>query len=227
MSSDHARLRILQSAGVVFAEHGYESATVREICEQAGVNLAAVNYYFGSKERLYVETLQRAHLCHVQQQAPPDWPPGTPPRVKLQHFIRLLLSHLLSIKGEPWEVRLLTREYINPTPAGKKLLGDHVRKGFDQLQGILDEILPPDTPAPKRHQIGFSIIGQCVYYRAAGKIIPLVIEERELQEHFGIEQLAEHVSAVCLAALGLGPPMGRAGGENAHRTAAAAATVSC
>jgi AcrR family transcriptional regulator len=207
MANDSTRARILEAAGAVFAEHGYEAATVREICENAGVNLAAVNYYFGSKERLYVETLEHAHACGAQQRDLPDWPPGTQPQVKLKHFIRQLLTNLLSVKGEPWDVRLLTREFISPTPVGKKLLGERVRKGFGQLQGILSEIVPADMPDHKRHQIAFSIIGQCVYYRAAGKIIPLVIAEHELQEHYGIDQLAEHVCEVCLAALGLGPPL--------------------
>ena len=220
MANDNTRARILDAAGVVFAEHGYEAATVREICEKAGVNLAGVNYYFGGKERLYVETVQHALSCQAQQQPPPDWPPGTPPQTKLKHFIHLLLLHLLSMKGEPWEVRLLTREYLDPTPPGRKLLGEHVRRGFHQLQEILGEVLPADTPAYKRHQVGFSIVGQCGYYRAARKIIPLVIAESELDEHFGIEQLAEHVSAVCLAALGLGPLIAGGPGETGDRTAA-------
>jgi len=222
MATDHARARILEAAGVVFAEHGYEAATVREICEKAGVNLAAVNYYFGSKERLYVEALERAHASQSQQQTPPDWPPGTPPHVKLKQFIRLLLCHLLRVQGDPWEVRLLTREYVSPTPTGRKVLGEHVRKGFNQLEEILSEVLPADTPAYKRHQIGLSIIGQCVYYRAARKIIPMVIEETELQEHFGIEELAEHVSAICFAALGLGPPVSGPCADKPDRSAAAA-----
>ena len=46
------RLRILAAAGNEFAAGGYESATVRDICAAAAVNVAAVNYYFGDKRRL-------------------------------------------------------------------------------------------------------------------------------------------------------------------------------
>jgi TetR/AcrR family transcriptional regulator, regulator of cefoperazone and chloramphenicol sensitivity len=207
MSNDSTRARIVDTAGPIFAERGYDAATVREICDKAGVNLAAVNYYFGGKERLYLETLQRAHAAHGRDDGPRDWPPGTPPEEKLRHFIRQLLSHLLSLTEEPWEVRLMMREILNPTAAGRKMLREHFQKGFRQLQEILDEVLPADMPAHKRHQIALSIVGQCVYYRGAGKIIPLLIGEAELKRHFGIDQLAEHISEVSLAALGLGPPL--------------------
>ena len=52
---------VLEAAGRVFAELGYEKATNREICGRAGVNGAAVNYYFGGKEALYEEVLVEAH----------------------------------------------------------------------------------------------------------------------------------------------------------------------
>ena len=108
----------------------------------------------------------------------PDWPPGTPPAAKLRHFIHQVLTHMLLLKDEPWQSRLMMREIINPTPAGKRSLRDHFRQGFQQLQSILDEILPPDMPDYKRHQIGLSIMGQCSLYRGLGKILPLVIDQR-------------------------------------------------
>ena len=46
------RLRILAAAEKVFAQRGYRAMTLREVTKQAGVNLAAVNYHFGSKTNL-------------------------------------------------------------------------------------------------------------------------------------------------------------------------------
>ncbi|UBM60594.1 TetR/AcrR family transcriptional regulator [Marinilongibacter aquaticus] len=46
------QLAILGVAETLFAEKGFEAASVREIAKEAGVNLAMINYYFGSKEKL-------------------------------------------------------------------------------------------------------------------------------------------------------------------------------
>ncbi len=77
MAIDDARTRILNTAGPIFAHKGYEAATVREICDQAEVNLASVNYYFGGKERLYIETVKRAHPITLSKSTCPI---GRPPR---------------------------------------------------------------------------------------------------------------------------------------------------
>lgn len=54
--------RILEAAIDVFADEGYEGASTRMLAERAGVNLPAIQYYFGSKEGLY-----RAAIEHIAQ----------------------------------------------------------------------------------------------------------------------------------------------------------------
>jgi AcrR family transcriptional regulator len=53
------RLRILDTAEVCFAQRGFDGTSLREITAQAGVNLGAVNYHFGSKAGLFDEVLRR------------------------------------------------------------------------------------------------------------------------------------------------------------------------
>ena len=207
MATDDPRTRILDAAGPIFAEKGFEAATVREICHAAGVNLAAVNYYFGGKEELYREALRHAHPGKSGPQADFHWAEGTAPEQKLRDFVHSLLAHLLSVQESPWQERLFVREILDPTPAFRELVREHFRVGFGHLQRILDEILPAETPLYKRNQIGLSIIGQCVYYRSSRNILPCIVGEEELRAYYGIEQLAEHISQVSLAALGLGPSL--------------------
>ena len=51
--------RILDAAESLFMEHGFEATSLRSITAAAGVNLAAVNYHFGSKEELFQAVLTR------------------------------------------------------------------------------------------------------------------------------------------------------------------------
>jgi AcrR family transcriptional regulator len=55
--AEQTRQAILEAARSIFSTHGYRDAGVREITSQAGVSIALVNRYFGSKERLFEEAL--------------------------------------------------------------------------------------------------------------------------------------------------------------------------
>ncbi len=55
-AAEHAgtRARILEAALDVFAEYGFDGTSTREICKRANVNVAALNYHWGSKESLWL-----------------------------------------------------------------------------------------------------------------------------------------------------------------------------
>ena len=204
MAKDQTRRRILEAAGPVFAEKGYDAATVREICARAGVNLAAVNYYFGSKEQLYVETLQYGRDPEGEHDQPLTWPADATPEEKLRVFIEGLVRQMLGERA-PWHRRLMLREILQPTGACRQLVERHFRARMDQLLGILDEILPPEVPLSRRQQIAFSIVGQALYYRVASEIVKFLVDEDQRQAHFGVDPLAAHILDFTLAALGLRP----------------------
>ncbi len=55
MASDQTRSAILAAAERLYADRGFGDVTLRDIVAEAGVNLAAVNYHFGSKDELIAE----------------------------------------------------------------------------------------------------------------------------------------------------------------------------
>lgn len=207
MSSDDTRARLLNAAGPVFAEKGYQAATVRDICQEAGVNLASVNYYFGDKERLYIETVKQAHQLRADQVQLPDWPPGTAPESKLHDFVLTMITRMIGVQAAPWQLQLMMRETLHPTQACRELVQEAFRPHFDVLVSIIDEMVPEATPLHKRHQLAFSVVGQCLHYHVAGEVVALLVPEAELQSHYSPVELAEHISSVILAALGRTPPV--------------------
>jgi AcrR family transcriptional regulator len=58
-TSTDTKTRILDAAEKLFVEHGFEATSLRSLTSAAGVNLAAVNYHFGSKEELFQAVLTR------------------------------------------------------------------------------------------------------------------------------------------------------------------------
>ena len=62
-AQDPTKVRLIEAAGEEFAGKGFDAARIRTICDRAGANVAAVNYHFGDKEQLYVETVLDAHRC--------------------------------------------------------------------------------------------------------------------------------------------------------------------
>jgi AcrR family transcriptional regulator len=199
---DTTRQRILEAAGEVFAQKGFKAATVREICGRVGANLAAVNYYFGDKERLYIEAVQLAH-CSGSDEVPPHWPPGTSAVVKLQDFIRLMLTHLLDKRRPGWHSVLMMRELAEPTSACVALVEAYIRPLYETLDGILKELLGEELPASERHLIGFSIVGQCLFYKVHQPISELLVGRDEYQG-YDVERLARHITQFSLAGMGQG-----------------------
>ena len=107
--------------------------------------MAAVNYYFGDKHRLYVEVMRYAHRGFAEHPLP-QWPPQTPAAVKLRAFVEQMLSDMDEEPGPWWRRRLMMREMAEPTEACLAVMDAFIQPRRALLREILDEILPPDLP---------------------------------------------------------------------------------
>jgi len=199
---DDARSRILNSAGPIFAEVGFQAATVRAICHAAGVNSASVNYYFGDKEKLYVETVKRARVLRLEQVPMPALDPQKPAATRLRTFVHTMLSRMTGVGEEPWQSRLILHEILNPSGACQEVVEQHFRPEFDLLLEILDELLPRPVAPHVRNQLGFSVVGQCLFYRVAREVLAILVPAEERSAHYSLDDLADHITVVALAAVG-------------------------
>ena len=136
------RERILTIACEVFAKRGFRKTTVRDICQQAGVNVASVNYYFSSKEKLYEEVCKYA--CGVSSE---DGDVrfklktrGTP-EDQLKLFVQALLVNVLGTKPSSWRHMIMSREMVEPTNAMSIIIKEMIKPRFQQLYAIVQELL--------------------------------------------------------------------------------------
>ncbi len=207
MTADSTRERILQAAGEQFANDGFAQSTIRAICRKAGVNLAAANYYFGDKERLYIEAVKHARRLRAKQAPLPNWTTSTPAEEKLREFVLTLLRRMLCEPGDPWQTRLVIREIMEPTKACEEMVQEAFQPFFQILIDILRDMMPSETPTHTVHHWALSVIGQCFYYRANEKILTMLIDPEEILEEFTVEKLSEHITDVILRGLGRRPPL--------------------
>ncbi len=200
-NNDDPRLRLLEAAGQVFADKGFDGATVRDIIGRAGTNVAAVNYYFGDKEKLYYEAVRSAACCQDESFPMPEWPGGTPASIKLRDFIYVIVHRMLDPRSPPWKRQLFLREMTQETAACQALVRDHIRPMAETLAAILKELLP-DAPQAKRNLIAFSIVGQCLYHKVSGPIAAQLVGPDEYRR-YDADMLTEHITEFSFAALGI------------------------
>lgn len=110
--TDDPRERIISSARDVFIEQGFDLATVREITLRANVNVAAVNYYFGSKDELISEVLNLMMQPYTQariaalEACEAAAAPGTP---ALEDIVKALVRPMVQFSRDSSGARPLTR----------------------------------------------------------------------------------------------------------------------
>lgn len=196
-----AKTRILAAAGEIFSEKGFRSATVREICDAAEVNIASINYYFGDKKNLYVETLLLAREIGAKQFPTPNFSTFCSPEQRLKAIILLLLNRLVSSQSEPWPVKILMAEILDPSPAALPLIEGYIQPFLKIVMETVKELLEDNASATQIRQTSFSVIAQCVYYRFADTMNRMVIGDEEYTANFSVNALARQIFSFSLAGI--------------------------
>lgn len=192
--------RLLEAAGEIFAEFGYRAATVRQICEKAGANVAAVNYYFGDKEGLYLAVLRSVPDAHaVKYPSRRGLNADVTAEQRLRIYVESLL-HRVYDPGRPgWHAKIIARELAEPTRALDSLLEEVARPLHQELTAIVGQLLGSACDDAVR-LCSLSIMGQCVYYHHARAVLARLYPVQSYGSD-DIARLADHISEFSLAGL--------------------------
>ena len=201
---DDTRDRLLRAASDVFGQVGFRRATVRDIVSRAGANVAAVNYHFGDKDRLYAEVV-RSGVALGLQLYPVDIgvPPESPtPEQRLLGFVRSFLYRTLGQGPHASSGRIMLWEMVEPTPALDALYQERIKLLYAKLESIVHDLLGP-AGSPERVRLGCaSVLGQCAFYRLGESLLSKVqgAPTTNLPPE-QIETIANHVTSLTAAGL--------------------------
>jgi AcrR family transcriptional regulator len=197
--STETRRRLLDAAGEVFADRGFANTTVREICKRANANIAAVNYHFGDKQKLYAAVFEDARAQADEKFDPARVPMDAPPEEQLREFCRQFMRRLLDPGRPSWCGRLIAREISEPTGVIEKFVDDQVRPRLNILQEIVRGIVG-DAPPRVIAKCALSVVGQMLYYHFAKPVLKLLSPiYADLDQH--ADELADHVTRFSLAGM--------------------------
>lgn len=144
------RIRLLDAAELLFIERGFAGCSLRAITAQARVNLAAINYYFRSKEVLFREVLlgrmqpineRRLQLLYAAETTAAG--AAVPVQRIVEAFIDPLFScaHVTGYTGQLLG-RLIGRVHAEPAPFVRQILAAECRSVSLQFAGALEKAMP-------------------------------------------------------------------------------------
>lgn len=194
--------RLVLAAGRLFAEKGFKATTVREIAEAAEANVAAVNYYFGDKEKLYDEIVGHM-LAEIKTRYPSDLGqrPSMTAAEKLRTYMLNFLLRRMDPDREAWKGKFFAQEMQDPRPATVEAINQLKIEDYGVLQPIIAEAMGPDAPPEKVALCAASVVSQGMLWAMMhGHQAPAYLREEPLKRE-RIEEIADHIAEFSMAAL--------------------------
>jgi AcrR family transcriptional regulator len=159
--SARTRGRLIAGASEVFAEKDYGAATIAEICERAGTNVASVNYHFGDKETLYREAWRHAFRKGVEAYPVDGGVCDTAtPEERLRGLIRALLLRITDENDR--EFFIVYRELANPTGLLDEVMKTELLPVHQRIDKVVHELLGPASSPGRVQFCTVSILNQCI-----------------------------------------------------------------
>lgn len=197
------KAQILEAAGAIFAEKGFDRATGKEIAERAGSNSAAVNYYYGGIEGLYAEVLVEAHrrLLTYDKLIALAEGPGEP-RQKLKTLIGLIARTITGPATASWALGVLGREILSPSPAFAVLLKQEILPKKLVITSIVGQVLGLEHDDPVVTRCALNIVAPFAMLILGNRqIFTQVLPGLHPSEPGAQDAIVEHFQRFALAGL--------------------------
>lgn len=157
------RERLLTAGRTLFAERGFAKVTVRDICQRANANVAAINYHFAGKDGLYRQIVQaaiepmRATTALAQKAGA-----GKTPAERLHAYVVVFVQRVIGSGPNSDIHQLMLRELSDPTPALDMVIDQVIRPRMEYLGQIVAALLECAPDDPRVGPCAMSVHAQCM-----------------------------------------------------------------
>jgi AcrR family transcriptional regulator len=133
--SEQTRAALIAAAGELFAAHGFAAVTARQVAARAKASLSTIPYHFGSMEALYREALLVASAVAPGAEPLAAQALAAEPAEGLRLAVRWVFADLT---GQPasWQLQLITRECLDPSPAFRDVVRRKFRPEWEWLAAV-------------------------------------------------------------------------------------------
>jgi AcrR family transcriptional regulator len=195
------RTRILDAAEELFMQHGFEGTSMRQLTSRAQVNLAAVNYHFGSKDAL-IEAVFRRRLdpMNAARVEALERVEVLSPENIIRAFIGPSLRLIEDAKGGGRNfIRLLGRTYTEPAKTLRALIGQMYAPTMERYKAALERALPQMPKDELVWRMHF-MFGTLAYTLAATDTVQLIAGCKP-EDRYDAALLEERLTTFLLAGL--------------------------
>lgn len=198
---DQTAVRLLEAAGQVFAEQGFQASTVREICARANANVAAVNYHFRDKMGLYVAVLRKSVGADSPQSFQLLARNNKDPEAALRAIIQQTLHRMFDIgDSNAWHARIMAHELAQPSAALDRVVEEVIGPNYATLRKIISRILGTTPDHDRTRLCAHSIIGQVMHYSQGRQVISRLWPKLAFTKD-RVDQIADHITEFSLNSL--------------------------
>ncbi len=173
-----SREKLVRAGVKIYSEVGFQSASTRRLAAEAGVNIAAIPYYFGSKEGLYHAVLDYVvefyrgqlgdALARIQQAMEDPETTGDGYMELLDEFMRLVVHFILKESPERARIsRIYIREQLDPTSGFTRLYEGFIREMRETHEGLVAAIMGCDVHSLEVKLLSQSMIGQVMIFKSS------------------------------------------------------------
>jgi AcrR family transcriptional regulator len=204
IDGQETRRNLLTAANEIFAKKGFRDATIAEICRQAKANVAAVNYHFGGKEALYVESWRFAFEKSLKTY-PPEGGVAADAPVEEQLRGRILSIMRRIIDPQSYELDIFYNEIANPTGLLAGAIQQSIEPIFRGFAAIVRELLGKQSDEQQARLCLMSIRAQCfgplMRERRRKMASPDPLPSSSEWDLDDLETLVDHVTRFSLAGI--------------------------